>query len=171
MFNSRKIPRGQKVLVSRRGNAFQAADYMSKVVQSSIKEPRLIEFVKNNPMNEREIFETVFQSVLFEPDKKNKQVIKTPLATLRMGRGNCVDYSVLIATLMKLNGIKGFFRMVKFEEKGFPKHIFVVSEKGKILDCSIGQNQDGEQTLQGRKNKNGFFNKELKYLFKFDKSF
>lgn len=175
-FNIRRkrIPVGKTVRISRGGNAFHVARYMRQIVDQAVKDPRLIEFVRRHPMDEKQIFRFVYFIASFKPDKKNDQVIKTPFATMRTHRANCVCYSVLIAALLKLNGINGFWRMIRETNNiltPYPKHIYPISENGKVMDCVLGQDQERETSRADRENKIGFFDKEVKYFSKFDEPF
>jgi len=144
---------------------------MKQLVDQSVQDPVLIEFVRRNPMNEKQILDYVYKKAIFQPDKAGKQVIKTPRATLRTNTANCVDYSVLIATLLKLNNINGVLRMVRFKKGSFPKHIYVVTEDGIVLDASIGQVQEGERSFEERTKKLPEYDTEVKYYNKFDTAF
>jgi len=169
MIDIRTIPRGATRTVSRRGNAFDVGRQMKSIVDQSVKNPTLIEFVRRHPMDEKQIFDYVYSKALFRPDKKNIQVVKTPIGTIRSKFANCVCYSILLATLLRLNGYPGVFRLVTTDKKdSFPKHVFVVTKSGKVLDCVLEQNQEGEMSFQTRKNKTGQFNKESRYFIKFD---
>jgi len=164
----RTIPKGTKRLVSRRGNAFDVGRLMQSIVDQSVNNATIKEFVRKHPMDEKQIFDYAYSKALFRPDTKNKQVVKTPLSTIRTKKANCVCYSILMATLLKLNKIPGKFRLVTFKEDTYPKHVFIVTDSGKILDCVLGQKQKGETSFEERENKAGKFNEESKYYAKFD---
>jgi len=164
------MPAGGKSLIYRRGDAFDCMKVMSHMVNESIKNPKFREFVRRNPMNERQIFNLAYGIASFKPDKRHN-VVKSPWATIRTHRANCVCYAVLIAALLKLNGIKGKFRAIRqFDDWRYPKpkHIYVVTNKGIVLDPVIGQNQKRELSRAQRKNKIGHYNKQAKYFSKFD---
>jgi len=166
--NSNHLPKGKKFMLSRRASAIDVARYMKQVVRDTVNNPSFKEFARRNPMNEKQIFNYAYQSAIYEPDKPNDQVVKTPAATIREGKGNCVDYSTLIASLLKLNKIPGVFRMVEFKGDTMPSHIYPVTNRGIALDCVQGQSQSGELSKRLRRNKRGVFNNEPKYLSKFD---
>ncbi len=163
------IPQRKVTLLSRRADAFNVTDLMGEVVSRWVKNPMFINFVRKNPMTAEQIFDYGYSRVLFEPDRANDQIVKTPFAVLRERKGNCVDYSVLYATLLKLNGLGGHFRSVSFDPKNLkPIHIYVISGAGEILDAVQGQDQEGEKSFVDRENKYGRFNQEVKYIIKFD---
>lgn len=162
------IPRGEKRLLTRRGNAYDVARVMGQMVNDSVSSATIKEFVKRHPMNAEEVFNYAYHKASFKPDEKNEQIIKTPFATIFSKRANCVCYSVLIATLLKANNIRGFFRLIRQAGATFPQHIYVVTETGEVLDCVIGQDQTKETSRANRENKTGRFNEEAKYFAKFD---
>jgi len=162
---------GQSLLVKRNGNVFDVVNVMRWAVNLGTKEPRLQQFVRRNPMNEKQIFDFVRSNVLFKPDLKNRQTVRTLLRTLRDGEGNCVDMSVATATLLKMNGINGKFRMVSVTPGKKYKHIFVISDKKLILDPVIGLDQSGETNFELRKDKIGKFNRQVPFFSNFDKNF
>lgn len=164
----KKIPKNKSVLVSRRADSGDTVLLMREMVRQATKEPALIEFVRRHPMNENQIHHFVYQTVRFIPDLPKDQVVKSPIATIRTRTGNCVDMSTLVASLMKLNKIPGVFRRVMFQGDTMPSHIFVRSNRGKVVDCIQGQNPKGEKTFKHRRNKIGIYNKEPDYLTKFD---
>lgn len=165
-------PEGQQRVVMRRASAFDVMDLMAAVVNDAAADPNMTEFVRRHPMNARQIHEFIYQTILMEPDVKNHQVVKTPAAILRTRRANCVGYATFAATLAKLNGLGGHFRAVSFKKNNLkPRHIYVVTRRGIIIDPVQGQQQDGETSVLERKDKYGRFNQEVKYCYKFDKRY
>ncbi len=163
-----KIPKGETRLLSRNRNSFDVGRVMKNMVSQSAKSGTIKEFVKRHPMNEKQVFDYAYMKASFKPDKGKKQVIKTPMATIRSMRANCVCYSVLIATLLKANRIPGKFRLVNFKSGKMPGHVYIVTDSGKVLDCVLGQPQDREISRKDRKNKTGRFNEETESFAKFD---
>ena len=161
------IPKGQRRLTSRHGNAYDVGRLIKSIISQSVRNATIIEFVQRHPMNEKQIFDYVYSKASFKPDVRNVQVVKTPLATIRTKRANCVNYSTLLGTLLRLNNIPGKLRLVTFKGDKFPKHIFVVTDTGKVLDCVIGQGHK-EVSIADRENKTGKYNQEVKYFVKFD---
>lgn len=172
LFDLAKLPKGGQQLVFRKGDAFDCMRVMGEMVAQACKDPTLIEFVRRNPMDEKQIFNFAYGIASFKPDKGNKNVVKSPFATIRTNRANCVCYSVLMACLLKLNGIGGKFRAIREIWRHFkPKHIYVISGNGIVMDAVLGQEQRWETSRQKRKNKIGIFNREAKYFARFDKPF
>lgn len=157
-----------------KGDAFDCMKVMGEMVNQAIRNPSLREFVRRNPMNEKQIFNFAYGIASFKPDKHNKNTVKSPFSTIRTRRANCVCYAVLIASLLKLNGIGGKFRAIReYNDWRFPKpkHIYVISDNNIVLDPVLGQDQTGEPSTAMRKNKIGHFNREAKYFSSFDKPF
>jgi len=173
-FNISKLPSGGKQMIFRKGDAFDCMRVMGEMVSQTVKNPSLIEFVRRNPMDEKEIFNFAYGIASFKPDKKNKNTVKSPFATMRTHRANCVCYAVLIAALLVLNGIGGRFRAIReYNDWRYPKpkHIYVISNNNIVMDPVLGQDQKHERSRRERKNKIGHFGAQTKYFSSFDKPF
>jgi hypothetical protein len=106
------------------------------------------------------VFDYVYSNVVYEPDPNNIQLVKSPICTLKTKKGNCVDYSVLIGSILINLKIPFFFKTVGFDSSGSFDHIYIVTkEQNLVLDCVIGQKQDGTDTFTNRP-LNGKFNVE-----------
>lgn len=174
MWNLSKPPTGASRLTHSRGDAFDVIKVMQHMVRESVKNPVLQEFVRRNPMNAKQIFNFAYGVASFKPDTGNKNSVKSPLRTFISHRANCVCYSVLIATLLKLNGIPGYFRAIRERDdwrQPKPKHIYVKTDAGQTLDASLGQDMTKETSRRDRPRKIGIFDREAKYFSKFDKRF
>lgn len=174
MFDLSKLPRGGRKMIYLKGNAFDCMRVMGEMVHQAVKDPVLIEFVRRNPMDEKKIFNFAYGIASFKPDKKHKNTVKSPFSTIRTNRANCVCYAVLIASLLVLNGIGGWFRAIReTNDWRFPKprHIYAISNNGIVLDPVLGQDQERETSRKDRKNKNGLFGRQAKYFSSFDKPF
>jgi len=174
MFDLSNLPRGGRKMVYLKGDAFDCMKVMAEMVRQSVKDPALIEFVRQNPMDEKQIFNFAYGIASFKPDKYNKNTVKSPFATIYTNRANCVCYAVLIASLLVLNKIGGWFRAIR-ETNDWrypkPKHIYAISNNGIVLDPVLGQDQERETSRRNRKNKIGYFGRQVKYFSSFDKPF
>lgn len=119
---------------------------------------------------EQAIFDYVWKKVVFRDDPEGIQQIRTAVNSLREGKGNCVDYCVLISALLINCGIPHKFRFVWYKSpvwyENFARrknwiHIYVVTMDGKILDPVLNQRQDGTDTYTNREK--GLFNMERRY--------
>ncbi len=119
---------------------------------------------------EKAIFDYARSRVVFRDDPKGIQQIRTAVNSLREGVGNCVDYCVLISSLLINCGIPHKVRFVwykspvwyeNFGRRKNWKHIYIVTENGIILDPVLNQRQDGTDTFTNREQ--GMFNKEKRY--------
>lgn len=174
MFDISKLPSGGKRMVYLKGDAFDCMKVMAEMVRQTVKNPCLQEFVRRNPMDEKQIFNYAYGIASFKPDKGNKNTVKSPFATMRTHRANCVCYAVLIAALLTLNGIGGKFRAIReFNDWRYPKpkHIYVISKNNIVMDPVLGQDQKRERSRQQRGNKIGHFGAQAKYFSSFDKPF
>jgi LPXTG-motif cell wall-anchored protein len=110
------------------------------------------------------VFDFAYNTAVYFPDPDGRQIIQPVEVTLRDGIANCVDYSVLQSSLLRIMGISHMYRRVSFDRSKDYDHIYIVADK-KILDPVIGQKQDGTQKRIGR---TPFYNKEVSYTHKSD---
>jgi len=87
-----------------------------------------------------------FVSATMQPDAPGLQVVRTPAATLRDKRGNCVDYTVLIGAIATAAGIPVIIKVVALEPDGEFVHVYPVVN-GFSCDVVPFQKQDGTEYL------------------------
>jgi len=120
---------------------------------------RLAKKIGRSRFPEKRIFEFVARRIFFEPTPKDHQIVRTAAATLRTRRGNCVDCSVLISAMLRANNISHRFRAVGLRQWNRQyTHVFIITNKGYILDTVPGQRQDGREYLHRLANWKGIFN-------------
>lgn len=115
----------------------------------------------------RSIFDYAYGVASFYPDPERKQYIRSAKRTLKDGLANCVDYSVLISTLLILAGISHSIRRVGFDWPKRYLHVYIILDDGTVMDAIQGQRQDGKEYLH-RKRKRGMFGVQQPYLYKND---
>lgn len=111
----------------------------------------------------KKIFDAIFKLVYFFPDPANCQYVRTVNRTLKDRRGNCVDYSVFFSAFLRALGMPHEIKVVEYPNQltdGY-SHIYVKTyDNDKItLDAVIGQDQEGNEI--NKKNRTGFFNREI----------
>lgn len=157
---------GQTVVISNRSNVAESIYWIKKV----ITETRHNESFKLSTAylkTPKQIFDFAYNSMVYQPDPDGVQQIKLPIRAMVDGTGNCVDYSVLISSILLNNNIEHKLRVVSFTTAGAWEHIYVVLNDGTVLDPVIGQKQDGTDTRINRPQL-GSFNKECNYNYKRD---
>lgn len=105
----------------------------------------------------KNVFDFAFGAADYEPNPHNHQIVKTPEYVLREGRASCVDYSILIGTLLSAGGENFSLKLISQEPDKYG-HIYVVANDGVVLDCVIGQDEFRNTR------KAGYYNKEAPYL-------
>lgn len=169
-FPIKSIQPGQIVKLSDSASTLQDCQLMKWQVYEGLKNPIFREFAarfKRAKDPEKAIFDFVFKNIYFYPDPDNFQVVRSPIATLRDQFANCVDYSVLIAACLITCGIKCRFRCIA-EKPNFYTHVYVVTNKGTVLDAILGQEQTGLEKLQRLPGASGLFNTEAPHKYKLD---
>ncbi len=165
---------GQEIILKKRGNQFDTIKFMKRVAYESASNPFFQKFINqnnlyNDPNNLEKIFLYCFKKVKYLKDPKNKQYIRTGIRSLREGRGNCVDYCILLSSFLLNLNIPHKFRMVSTNTANPDNfgHIYLIAGP-KVLDLVIGQDQNGNEIYKKEKERTPFFNKEIPYLKKFD---
>jgi len=112
------------------------------------------------------LFDHVYDNVVYRADPIQLQKLRTPERCLREGVGNCVDYSILISSVLLALGIPHKMRIISFGRRGQWEHVYIITNKGVVLDPVLGQKQDGTDSKYNRLN--GLFNTETDYRVKKD---
>lgn len=156
-------------LVKNKGTQWDTIKIIHDLAFQFSKNPQLremgLDIVRHNPNNRveqlKEVFDLAFNGAYYYPDPTNKQTIRTPIRLLKDRYGNCVDYTLFIATMLIILKIPGALKMVKFAPNENYSHIYTVTQTTPeiILDPVIGQDQTGNEVLKGNK-RQSFFNKE-----------
>ena len=152
--NKVKIPHfNNKILVKQRANVQETAAVMRDVVLQESEKPYIQKLVQKLSINNKEPYYTAFKlcnfaynGATFEPDPQGIQVIKTPAALLRSGKGNCVDYTVLMCTLAKAADIPAIIKVVAIGDSENYGHVYPVIN-GLPCDVVPYQRQDGLEHL------------------------
>ena len=121
----------------------------------------------NNESFIRRLANAVFSMVYFEADPPRTQIIKTPRATIRTERGNCVDYTVLLGAVAKRGGLNVVVRIVKLPGQNNFGHVYPIIN-GVPVDLVPGQDQTGREYLNRKSDARPSVGTELKFLSNFD---
>lgn len=152
--NRVKIPYyNQKLKIKERANVKETAAAMRDVALQESQKPYIKKLVRELCISNAEPYYTAFKlcnfaynSATFEPDPEGVQVIKTPAALLRTGKGNCVDYTVLLCTLAKAADIPAIIKVVAIGDSENYGHVYPVIN-GLPCDVVPYQRQDGLEHL------------------------
>lgn len=131
-------------------NAFDVLGHIQNVVRTSATDPVMIEIAKEvADLAPKQQILTVanflLKTVYYQPDPPNLQQIKTPNRLLRDGRGNCVHYTIFLATIAKILELPVQLKLVSFDNKNFT-HIYPVIN-GWPVDIVPQQEQTGIEHL------------------------
>lgn len=149
-----KIPQfNSSVLIKERANVKEIADAMREVARIESGKPYVKELAAKLCISKNEPYYTAFrlcnfafQAATFEPDEAGKQVLKTPAATLRETKGNCVDYTILISAIANAAGIPAIIKVVAVKDSKDFGHVYPVIN-GIACDVVPYQRQDGKEHL------------------------
>lgn len=108
-----------------------------------------------------------FIMTYFEPDPPTTQIIKTPAATMRTERANCVDYTVLLGAVARRGGLSVVIRAVQLPGQASLGHVYPIIN-GIPIDLVQGQDQSGQEYLTRSIHARPSIGTELKYLRNFD---
>jgi len=162
-----KLRPNSEIFITENPTIRQLVNVIKEVIIASSKSREIInvsERLKASGNVLKTVFDFAYNSIVYKPDPDNIQNIKLGPRILRNGAGNCVDYTVLISSVLLNLGISHKLRVVDFGE-GF-EHIYVVVGNI-VLDCVLGQPQDGTATRSNRLD-GGRFGDELSYYKKRD---
>ena len=149
-----KIPHfNEKVQLATQANVKQIAETMRQVALIESKKPYIQELAAKLCINKNEPYYSAFRlcnfaynAATFEPDEAGKQVLKTPAALLREKKGNCVDYTILIAALAIAADIPAIIKVVAVHNEKEFGHVYPVIN-GLPCDVVPYQRQDGKEHL------------------------
>jgi hypothetical protein len=146
---------------TKNGTSKDTIKAMFEAVKLGVSNPKNIKLAETLPADEKVIFDYVFRHIYYVPDKEGEQTVRTLNRSLRETVGNCVDYSVALATLLELKKIKWAFKKISETGRGY-NHVYLITENN-ILDCVQGQDQTGMEYFKLDHQRKPQFNKEVKY--------
>lgn len=149
-----KIPHyNQKLLIKESANVQETAAAMRDIALQESQKPYVKNLAQKMSISNSEPYYTAFKmcnfaynSATFEPDPEGVQVIKTPAATLRTKKANCVDYTVLLCALAKAANIPSIIKVVAVGNSENFGHVYPVIN-GLPCDVVPYQRQDGTEHL------------------------
>ena len=165
---------GQEKILKRRGNQFDTIKLMKKVAYESAKNPFFRAFINkhqlyNDPEALNKIFHYCFEKVKYLKDPKNKQYIRSGIRSLKEGRGNCVDYCILLSSFLLNLNIPHKFRMISTTANSPNNYGHIYIKAASIpMELVIGQDQQGKEIFKRDNERTPFFNKEIPYVKKYD---
>ena len=149
-----KIPHfNQTIQLAQQANVREIAETMRELALIESKKLYIQELASNLCITNKEPYFTAFRlcnfaynAATFEPDAPGKQVLKTPAATLREKKGNCVDYTILISALALAAKIPAIIKVVAVNNSKDFGHVYPVIN-GLPCDVVPYQRQDGKEHL------------------------
>jgi transglutaminase-like putative cysteine protease len=104
------------------------------------------------------IWHYVKDNMTYKTDKAGHEIVKAPNWMIYFGIGDCKSYSVLIAALMRGNGLKYKYRFVGFDnDRANPTHVYIVA-----------YTRTGEEVIMDAVHTT--FNEEPPHTFQIDKT-
>lgn len=171
-----KIPNSGEIAIQPGVNsAEKVAEVMAKVIQQCAANDDKTEWIYNyvNSYSStpaqfiHNLAKYVFIMTYFEPDPPTTQIIKTPAATMRTERANCVDYTVLLGAVCARGGLPVVIRCVQLPGQNNLGHVYPIIN-GIVVDLVQGQDQSGNEYLTRTIHARPSVGTELKYLRNFD---
>jgi hypothetical protein len=147
--------RSKTIDISRSANVFQTIRLMVNVSKEAASHPQIqalaAELRRGTVADSlAAIISWVHSAVVYRAHPDGFQWVRSPLRTLDDGVGNCVDYSVLIGSILGAMGYDYSFRLVGYRSPFEYDHVFVVVD-GIAVDPVATQRQDGTDTVYNRK--------------------
>lgn len=73
------------------------------------------------------VWNFVKKNVKYKPDARGKEIVKSPAALFKMGKGDCKSFSIAEAALLRALGFKGIrFRFTSYDGNRDVTHVYVV---------------------------------------------
>lgn len=152
-----------------RFNIPKTVRYIKNFSKITAKHPKIVELasqLEDHPEREKAIFDYLYDNIVYRADDEGFQQIRFGDRALRDGVGNCVDYTVLLSAVLRNWKVPHKLRVVSYGRPSAKEHIYVVTDKGVVMDAVIGQRQDDSDTKYNRPPAS--FNEELPYTSKYD---
>lgn len=105
------------------------------------------------------LYNFAYDSAYYEPNPRGHQRVRRFERTIHDKRASCVDYSVLIASILMAGGERVFLKLVSTDGFGFG-HIYPIARDGTILDVVYGQDESGNEYRTRDANSKAKFNQE-----------
>lgn len=158
----------REIIISNKDNLDQTVRTIDKLATEGSKNPFIIEAAEACGA-ERDVLHCVFDfaynSAVFRATPFDRQQLRTVANVLRTHYANCTGYVTIIAAMLKYLRIPFTYRCVGMAKNKI-QHIYILSQN-KVLDCTIGQAQDGNDSYSNRP-PNGQFNREISFPVKID---
>jgi hypothetical protein len=135
--NLAKMTTNSRNLLTRNGTTEQTVRAMREIVNFAAANDKYLKLLskrlKNDPARLLKAFRFAYLAARYERDLPDVQTIRTPKRLIREGRGNCVDYSVLLSALLKLMNEPHVIKVVKFKKNTPFAHVYVKTINGVTL--------------------------------------
>ena len=157
-----------ETVIKQNHELIDSVQLINKLAKDGANDPAIIKAAKKCQRSSDPLqcaFDFAYNAATFEATPPNRQQLKTVSNILRTKRTNCTGYCTIIGALLYRMKIPFFYRCVGYSKDEIG-HIYIIS-RGKVLDCTIGQRQDGTDTFLNRPPK-GQYNKEVEFPVKLD---
>ena len=108
---------GQTVIIKKRASFADTMRHIERIAAEGAKHPKIKAIsrrIASEPDPVRAAFDFAYNAAVYVPDPIDFQDIRYPQRTIRDGIGNCVDYSVLISSILRNVGIPHRFRVAAY---------------------------------------------------------
>jgi len=122
-----------------------------------------VQSIQDPREQDRFVHKSIYDMALFEASPKDRQRLCEIPNMVRNRRANCVGYSTMISSVFLNLKRPHDFDLVNTKNEGF-NHVYVTTPYS-VIDCCLGQKQDGSDTFFNRL-PNGMFDEEVEYYYK-----
>lgn len=155
-----------EIFLTENNNLLSKLQVIEQLIDLGTKHTEIINAAKEcrkAHIPERCAFEFAFNKAVFRASPFDRQQFRTVNNILRTGNANCTGYVTVIGSILRLLNIPFEF-VVAGSSSESVDHIYLKS-RNYILDCVIGQNEDGTESFDNR-NRISSFNVEFKKNFR-----
>jgi len=165
---------GKNLQLLKSGSTGDVVAIMQELIKQASKDPQiqqLAAILKAAQLDHLEVCNSLLnfatRSIYYATDPAHTQQIRTPTRSLADGKGNCVDYAVLIGSILKALNISAALRIVRFAPSTNFGHVYIVSN-GVVIDPVILQDESGSEQLTRPPGKHYTTGRECEYQTKID---
>jgi hypothetical protein len=149
----------------------ETVHWITKLAIAGSNHPQVIKIanqVKESDKPLETLFDIAYNTLVYKPDEQKKQQPKTIDRMLHDGTGNCVDYVILISSVLFRLGIPHWYVILGYDkDKSNEFHHILIKVNNTLLDPVPGQKQDGTDTRFNRPVK-GKFNHMTPHFYKIE---
>jgi len=120
---------GSQITLKKNADQFDTLKAIDITAQHSTRAPEVLNLLKFiRPGHILQDLYNICRDIQYIPDRPGVQNVKTPSRTLRDQQANCVNYTLLISTILRILKKIHTIRMVDFKGNGNYSHIYIICD-------------------------------------------